>query len=95
MDATRRNLTDAVLDLVKTAPAGGSSWWTAANDRCARCRERNLLSAANGLPVAHASIPVSTLGNGLLLLSMLETLWNQGAIGTGPWVVGQFEVFGG
>jgi hypothetical protein len=64
----------------QTAPTGSSLWWTAAHDRRARCRERDLLFVANGLPVAHASTPVSTMGHGLLLLSILGERWNLGAI---------------
>src|SRR5437868_2467383 len=63
-----------------TTAAGGSLWWTAAHYRRACCRERNLLSVANGLPVALASTPVSTMGHGLLLLSILGERWNLGPI---------------
>src|SRR2546430_879338 len=52
----------------QTAPTGSSLWWTAAHDRRACCRECNLLSVANGLPMALASTPVSAMGHGLLLL---------------------------
>jgi len=38
----------------QTTPTGSSLWGTAAHDRCARCRERNLLSVANWLPMAPA-----------------------------------------
>src|SRR5437879_4779353 len=76
----RDGLDGCGLGTGQTIPTDSSPWWTAAHDRCARCRERNLLSVANWLPMAPASTPVSTLGHGLLLLSMLGELWSLGII---------------
>src|SRR5215472_2378761 len=79
----RHGLDGCGLGTDQTTPTGSSPWRTAAHDRCARCRERNLLSGANWLPMAPASAPVSPVGHGLLLLSMLGELWNLAAIAPG------------